>query len=66
MVGSAWTGRDTGANRSEGVSLSLSAAISGEVSETWILGVARHQHMNTDLRKTVFGVMMTSEVRIWY
>lgn len=61
VVGSAWTGRDTRTSQSEGAS-SSSAATLGEGSEAWLLGVARQQHMNTDLRKTLFGVMMTSEV----
>ena len=62
MVGSAWTGRDTRSSVSEGVVLSVSPVVSEEGSEAWILEMARHQRMNTDLRKTLFGVIMTAEV----
>ena len=30
--------------------------------EAWILDKAKQQRMNTDLRKTLFGVIVTSEV----
>lgn len=50
VVGSAWTGRDTNAPRPAGAG-----------SQTWVTELARRQRMNTDIRKTVFAVIMTSE-----
>lgn len=51
VVGSAWTGRDTNATVPVGLG-----------SESWVAELARKQRMNTDIRKTVFSVIMTSEV----
>ena len=32
-------------------------------SESWVLELARRQRMSTDVRKNIFCVIMTSEVR---
>ena len=56
VVGSAWTGRDTNACRPEGVATGV-----GVGSESWVMELARKQRMNTDVRKTVFTIIMTSE-----
>lgn len=32
------------------------------LSEAWVLELARRQRMNTDVRKNIFCVIMTSEV----
>ena len=58
VVGSAWTGRDTNATSSS----SQAAGDMGVASESWVLELARKQRMNTDIRKKVFSVIMTSEV----
>lgn len=52
IVGSAWSGREARANN---------AAPSEGSSETWVLDLARNQRMNTDVRKNIFCVLMTSE-----
>ena len=31
-------------------------------AESWVLELARRQQMNTDVRKNIFCVLMTSEV----
>lgn len=55
VVGSAWTGRDTNASNPVGVATN---------SESWVVDLARKQRMNTDIRKKVFSVIMTSEVSL--
>ena len=56
VVGSAWTGRDTNTPTPG------PGGMSGAESESWVMDLARKQRMNTDIRKKVFGVIMTSEV----
>lgn len=53
IVGSAWSGRD---------STPHDAPLPQVHTETWVLELARRQRMTTDVRKTVFSVIMTSEV----
>lgn len=75
VVGSAWTGRESSstADSSSGTTLLLHVSsltsslptIVGGVShtaESWVLELARKQRMNTDVRKNIFCVLMTSEV----
>ncbi|XP_078573568.1 nucleolar MIF4G domain-containing protein 1-like [Branchiostoma floridae x Branchiostoma japonicum] len=56
VVGSAWTGRGPGKGEDGGEG----PAVKGEMSER-ISELARKQRMNTDLRKNIFAVVMTSE-----
>ncbi|XP_066301271.1 nucleolar MIF4G domain-containing protein 1-like [Branchiostoma lanceolatum] len=56
VVGSAWTGRGPGKGEEDGEG----PAVKGEMSEK-ISELARKQRMNTDLRKNIFAVVMTSE-----
>eukprot|EP00058_Branchiostoma_floridae_P020658 XP_002606148.1 hypothetical protein BRAFLDRAFT_126479 [Branchiostoma floridae] len=56
VVGSAWTGRGPGKGEDGGEG----PAVKGEMSEK-ISELARKQRMNTDLRKNIFAVVMTSE-----
>ncbi len=60
VIGSAWTGRTQQDMASDG--LSTNKGIGKGSQEAWILDMAKKQRMNTDLRKTLFGVIMTSEV----
>ena len=56
IVGSAWTGRDTNtASKTDRTSTMPTA-------DSWVLELARKQRMNTDLRKNIFCILMTSEV----
>ena len=57
VVGSAWTGRDTNNTSNSGPAANLTPD-----SQSWVLDLARKQRMNTDIRKKVFSVLMTSEV----
>eukprot|EP00731_Ephydatia_muelleri_P023885 Em0016g156a len=52
IVGSAWSGREARASN---------AASSEGGSEAWVLDLARKQRMNTDVRKNIFCILMTSE-----
>ncbi len=54
IVGSAWSGRDSAPDDAPPPQVH---------TETWVLELARRQRMTTDVRKTVFSVIMTSEVR---
>ena len=58
IVGSAWTGRETNSTSSEGTGGVADVGL----SESWVLELARRQRMNTDVRKNIFCVIMTSEV----
>ena len=55
-MGSAWSGRDTTTPTGP------VRGVAGVGSESWVLELARKQRMNTDVRKIIFGVIMTSEV----
>jgi nucleolar MIF4G domain-containing protein 1 len=55
IVGSAWTGKETNNTGSSKVVPGASE------SDSWILDLARKQRMNTDLRKSVFSIIVTSE-----
>ncbi|KAI0224685.1 Nucleolar MIF4G domain-containing protein 1 [Lamellibrachia satsuma] len=57
LVGSAWSGRNTDAP-TPGVEVTSSVVDEAGVE---ILDLARKQRMNTDVRKTIFCVLMTSE-----
>ncbi len=57
VVGSAWSGRDP-------APLSAMPTLPQTQSESWVLELARQQRMTTDVRKTVFSVIMTSEVTV--
>lgn len=57
-MGSAWTGRETNSEKPVGGG----GGVRG--TETWVLELAKQQRMNTDIRRTIFGVIMTSEVRV--
>ena len=69
IIGSAWVGRDTNSTPS-----AQQGAASGggpgnidtaaAASESWVLELARRQRMNTDVRKNIFCVVMTSEVHV--
>lgn len=54
-MGSAWTGKETNNTGSSKVVPGASE------SDSWILDLARKQRMNTDLRKSVFSIIVTSE-----
>ncbi|KAI8515835.1 Nucleolar MIF4G domain-containing protein 1 [Branchiostoma belcheri] len=56
VVGSAWTGRGPGKEDNVGEG----PVVQGEMSEK-ISELARRQRMNTDLRRNIFAVVMTSE-----
>ena len=58
MVGSAWTGRNAD------TATCVDTAKMGVDCESWVLELARKQCMNTDIRRTIFGVIMASEVGI--
>lgn len=70
IIGSAWIGRDANSTPSAqqgvaggdgpGNTADVAAAASG--GEAWVLELARRQRMNTDVRKNIFCVIMTSEV----
>ena len=47
---------------SGGVFCPTQVAPSEHDSETWVLDLARKQRMNTDVRKNIFCILMTSEV----
>lgn len=51
IVGSVWTGQSR-----------PSSTLTTPTTDDWVMSVARKQQMNTDVRKTIFGVLMTSEV----
>ena len=61
MVGSAWVGRETNSTSSVGGGV---ADVGGATSssESWVLELAQRQRMNTDVKKNIFCVIMTSEV----
>ena len=48
---------------SQGASGAPSSTDVAVVSESWVLELARRQRMNTDIRKNIFCVIMTSEVQ---
>ena len=50
IVGSAWTGQ------------SKPSTLTTPTADDWVMSIARTQQMNTDIRKTIFAVLMTSEV----
>lgn len=52
-------GSALGSNKNESLKMS-----SVEMENSKLLELARKQRMNTDVRKNVFLIMMTSEVRI--
>ncbi|XP_064648395.1 nucleolar MIF4G domain-containing protein 1-like isoform X2 [Lineus longissimus] len=58
VVGSAWTGRET--DRRETVSSQTSIELPENISME-IMDLAKKQRMNTDVRRTIFCVLMTSE-----
>ena len=58
-MGSAWTGLSS---QGKGVAPTGSGVLGKRSREAWILDKAKQQRMNTDLKKTLFGVIMTSEV----
>ena len=43
----------------------IAAASSEGGSEAWVLDLARKQRMNTDVRKNIFCILMTSEVSLF-
>ncbi|XP_078656265.1 nucleolar MIF4G domain-containing protein 1-like [Branchiostoma floridae x Branchiostoma belcheri] len=56
VVGSAWTGRGPGKGDEDGEGPAMQGEMSEKISE-----LARRQRMNTDLRRNIFAVVMTSE-----
>ena len=66
IVGSAWVGRDTNsAPSSQHGAAAVDNADMAGTSESWVLELARRQRMNTDVRKNIFCVIMTSEVECY-
>eukprot|EP00117_Sycon_ciliatum_P007494 scpid41909/ scgid10577/ Nucleolar MIF4G domain-containing protein 1; SGD1 homolog len=59
VVGSAWTGRSTSARST--ASGQQPASDSHVVLDEKLSQLARVQHLNTDLRKNIFGILMTCE-----
>jgi nucleolar MIF4G domain-containing protein 1 len=55
VVGSAWTGRESTATAAS------SSACQSVTAESWVLELARNQRMNTDVRRNIFCVLVTSE-----
>ena len=61
-MGSAWVGRDTDSAPSSRQGATDVAAAGASGGEAWVLELARRQRMNTDVRKNIFCIIMTSEV----
>ncbi|PIK62420.1 putative nucleolar MIF4G domain-containing protein 1 isoform X3 [Apostichopus japonicus] len=64
IVGSAWTGR--GPNRPEektaGSDSTIPAVQMDQSTSVKIMELSRQQRMNTDLRRSIFGLVMTAEI----
>ena len=59
MVGSAWAGRESNSD------LDVTATVSRqEIGENNLVSLAKQQRMNTEIRKKIFYVVMSSEVSI--
>ena len=57
IVGSAWTGRD-----GDNDDASKLSRLSNIPEDSTLLKIAKKQRMNTEIRKNIFCVIMTSEV----
>ncbi|CAI8022829.1 Nucleolar MIF4G domain-containing protein 1 [Geodia barretti] len=55
VVGSAWTGRESTTPAAS------SSACQSVTAESWVMELARNQRMNTEVRRNIFCVLMTSE-----
>ena len=60
LVGSAWSGRDSSITAGSENTTSKASAVVTEVSDK-LLEIARKQRMNTDIRRNIFCILMTSE-----
>ena len=59
MVGSAWAGRESNPD------LDVTATVSRQdIGENNLVSLAKQQRMNTEIRKKIFYVVMSSEVSI--
>ena len=66
IVGSAWVGNQHGGHLGDNTS-DMRPAVLGDERSDKITELLRKQRMNTDIRRTIFSIVMTAEVWvIWH
>jgi len=64
LVGAAWGG-DPLLDRQEGITSTKQKESSEDLSDNALLKLARKHGMNTDIRRSIFVVLMSSDVRLF-